>query len=445
MHTTPTHRFTSQEWEHTFDPSLKSWVEGSSDKDNPFPIQNLPLGVFVPANAVDARVGIAIGTKILDLAGLAEAGLLDSVGVTPGDLHQTSLNALIRRGKDVRQNLRVRVSELLDSNPTASVSTEQNRSLLSQHLYEQKSARLLLPVHVGDFVDFYSSLEHASNVGSMFRDPENPLLPNWKHVPIGYHGRSSSLFVSGQTFFRPCGQVKPENDPPVFRPSSQLDFELEMGFIIGKDTAPGERISALNAHEHMFGMVLVNDWSARDIQKWEYVPLGPFLGKSFATTVSPWVVTMDVIERLQCAEPKRDVPILQYLEDGGQRALDIRLSVGLRSNQMERHQVISETNFRHMYWTINQQLAHMTSNGTPIRTGDLYASGTVSGSDPNSYGSMLELCWKGTKPLQLQDGSTRTFIHDYDDVILMASGTLPGGVVIGFGPCSAQVLPARVF
>lgn len=435
--------FSSQEWEQTFSPGLQSWVASAQEAGCSFPIQNLPFGVFVAESTVDARVGVAIGNQILDLAGIADTGLLDGVGVSPRDLHQACLNALIARGKSVRKNLRVRISELLAASDTGDAPTDRARSIVEQHLHEQKSARLLLPVHVGDFVDFYSSLEHASNVGSMFRDPQNPLLPNWKHIPIGYHGRSSSLFVSGQPFYRPCGQLKSENEPPVFGPSRQLDFELEMGFIVGRDTAPGERIPAQAAHEYMFGMVLINDWSARDIQKWEYVPLGPFLGKSFATTVSPWVVTMDVIERLQCEEPSRDVPILSYLEDGGKRALDIDLSVAIRSQKMEVSQVISRTNFRRMYWTINQQLAHMTSNGTPVRTGDLYASGTVSGSDLDSYGSMLELCWKGTRPLSLTDGSSRSFIQDYDEVTLRAEGALPGGVCVGFGSCAAQVLPAR--
>lgn len=425
--------------ENTFDPMLKSWLASASGSD--FPIQNLPFGVFELGNGKGARVGVAIGDHVIDLYELSKAGLLPLADHSPEIFCARSLNELASAGSALRVALRCRLSELLREEG-GDPALQKDDALQKKAIWPQSAVKMLLPVEVGDFVDFYSSLEHASNVGSMFRDPKNPLLPNWKHIPIGYHGRSSSLVVSGTPIPRPFGQLQSGDDAPIYAPTNQLDFELEMGFIVSKNTNLGERLQARTAHEAMFGMVLVNDWSARDIQRWEYVPLGPFLGKSFATTVSPWVVTMEVIEKLRTAEPVRDVPILPYLEDGGDKALDIELCVKLRSAQMHTGQVIAQTNFRGMYWTVNQQLAHMTSNGTPIRVGDVYASGTVSGKDAGSFGSMLELCWKGTRPLSLQDGSSRIFLQDGDEISMTATARLPGGVTIGFGKCDGQVSPA---
>jgi fumarylacetoacetase len=430
----------------TLDPAAKSWIETAQGSD--FPVQNLPYGVFeIPNNknngsSASARIGIAIGDRIVDLAELERARLLRVPGVSAAQLERDCLNDFISLGSSIHRLVRERVFALLVEGTRASDELRSNPDHCRAVLVARGDARMLMPVRAGDFVDFYSSLEHATNVGVMFRDPTQPLLPNWKHIPIGYHGRSSSLYVSGKPIIRPCGQLKPDDNPLVFAPSKQMDFELELGFVVGKNTRPGERVDARKAGEYMFGMVIVNDWSARDIQRWEYVPLGPFLGKSFATSVSAWVVPMDVIEGLRVAEPDRDVEILSYLEDGGNKSLDISLNVSIQSAKMTAPQEICRTNFRHMYWTINQQLAHMTSNGTPIRCGDLYASGTVSGKTPDSFGSMLELCWKGTRPLSLSDGSTRTFIQDGDTVTMAASAVLGGGVRIGFGECSSRVNPA---
>lgn len=428
--------------DRTLDPKRRSWlVTDNTD----FPVQNLPFGIFCTKMAAGTlgaqpRVGVAIGSHVLDVARCFEAGLIAVDGLAASALEGPTLNPLIACGPAVRRGLRERLFDLLARDGDDAL--QKNESLRQSALVPMDQAELLMPVAVGDFVDFYSSLEHASNVGSMFRDPAQPLLPNWKHIPIGYHGRSSSLYVSGTPIIRPCGQLKPDDAPPVFAPSRQLDFELEMGFVVGRNTQPGQRIAAPEAFASMFGMVVVNDWSARDIQKWEYVPLGPFLGKSFATTVSPWVVTVDVLEALRVPEPERDVAILPYLEDGGRYAFDIALEVTLKAASSPEPQRISATNFRHMYWTVCQQLAHMTSNGTPVRVGDLYASGTVSGTTPDSYGSMLELCWKGTRPITLPDGSTRVFVQDGDTVNLRASALLPGGLRVGFGACEATVLPA---
>jgi fumarylacetoacetase len=422
----------------TLDPTRHAWLDTTGTD---FPIQNLPFGVFQRVSSAGPAVGVAIGSWVLDLAACEEAGVLRVPGLDAAALRRSALNDLIALGPVVRRAIRERVFELLVAGGDPVL---QGDSTLKQKLLvPMAQTTMLMPVAAGDFVDFYSSLEHATNVGTMFRDASNPLLPNWKHIPIGYHGRSSSLYVSGQSVIRPMGQLRANDDvPPVFAPSKQLDFELEMGFVVGCNTQPGQRVAATKAFDAIFGMVVVNDWSARDIQKWEYVPLGPFLGKSFATTVSPWVVTIDVVQALRVADPARDVPILPYLEDGGRAALDIDLEVTLKPEGAPQAQRIAKTNFRHMYWTIAQQLAHMSSNGTPIRVGDLYASGTVSGTTPDAYGSMLELCWKGTRPLTMLDGSQRTFVLDGDTITMKASASLPGGVRIGFGDCSAKVLPA---
>jgi fumarylacetoacetase len=303
-------------------------------------------------------------------------------------------------------------------------------------------AELQLPTKVSNYVDFYSSREHASNVGAMFRDPQNPLLPNWLHIPIGYNGRSSSIVSSGTSFKRPCGQLKSDSDPaPVFAPTKQLDFELEMAFITGRQTQLGETIPVTAADDYIFGMTLLNDWSARDIQRWEYVPLGPFLGKTFATSLSPWVVTLDALQPFRVSGPEQTVPVLPYLQSVGPQAYDIHLEVWLKSSKMNTPQKICRTNFSYMYWNMAQQLAHMASNGTNIDVGDVYGSGTISGPTPDSYGSMLELCWKGTRPITLTDGTTRTFIQDGDTVI-MKGWCEKDGVRVGFGEVTTEVKPA---
>ncbi|MEM6697694.1 MAG: fumarylacetoacetase, partial [Bacteroidota bacterium] len=293
-----------------------------------------------------------------------------------------------------------------------------------------------------DYTDFYSSIEHATNVGKMFRDPENALLPNWRHIPVGYHGRASSIIVSGQAIHRPKGQVMPKGTTvPVYQPSARLDFELEMAFIVGKSTKVGDSISTTNALDHIFGMVLLNDWSARDIQKWEYVPLGPFLGKSFASSISPWVVTMEALEPFRVEGPEQNPKVLPYLETDRNYNYDIALEVGICPRKGT-EQVVSRSNFKYMYWNVAQQLAHHTVNGCNVRVGDMMGSGTISGKDENSYGSMLEIAWSGTKPVKMSDGSTRTFIEDFDTVS-MRGFSEKEGIRVGFGKVETKVLPAK--
>jgi len=294
-----------------------------------------------------------------------------------------------------------------------------------------------MPVCVGDYTDFYSSIEHATNVGKMFRDPENALLPNWKHIPVGHHGRASSIVVSGEPIVRPKGQTIPKDaKQPVFGPTQRLDFELEMGFVVGKNTDLGESIATNKAEDYIFGLVLFNDWSARDIQKWEYVPLGPFLAKNFASSISPWIVTLDALEPFRVAGPKQEPEVLPYLQYEGNKNYDIHLEVGINDN------TVCQSNFKYMYWNMAQQLAHHTVNGCNVHIGDMMASGTISGKDENSYGSMLELAWMGTKPVQLNDGSERKFIHD-GDTLRMRGYAQKDDIRVGFGEVSTKVLPAK--
>jgi fumarylacetoacetase len=313
----------------------------------------------------------------------------------------------------------------------------------SNFLYAVNQVQLLLPVEIGDYTDFYSSKEHATNVGIMFRDPENALLPNWLHLPVGYHGRASSIVVSGTNFFRPKGQMKPKADePPVYGPSKSLDFELEMAFIVGKSTNMGDSVSTAVAEEYIFGLTLFNDWSARDIQSWEYVPLGPFLGKNFASTMSPWVVTLEALELLRVKGPEQNPKVLPYLEFEGEKSFDIELQVLIKPENSNSPTEVCHSNFKYMYWSIVQQLAHHTVNGCNLRVGDVCASGTISGPTADSYGSMLELAWKGTKPLELADGEKRVFINDNDTVIMTGWG-VKDGIRIGFGECIGKILPAK--
>jgi fumarylacetoacetase len=308
-------------------------------------------------------------------------------------------------------------------------------------LKKQKDVKLLKPVQIGDYTDFYSSIDHATNVGTMFRDPANALLPNWRHLPVGYHGRASSIFVSGHSFHRPKGQQKPaDSDQPVFGPSKLLDIELETGFIIGKSTQSGESVSTANADDYIFGMVLFNDWSARDIQTWEYVPLGPFLAKNFASTMSPWIVTLEALEPFRTAGYKQEPAVLPYLSYSGNRNLDIQLEVSLVTADGTEN-LICQSNYKYMYWTMEQQLAHHTVNGCNINVGDLMASGTISGPDPKEYGSFLELTWRGTKPLKMKDGSERKFVNDSDTIVIRGHCERKG-IRIGFGECRAKVLPS---
>jgi fumarylacetoacetase len=403
--------------------------------DHPFSIQNLPYGIFSAAER-PARVGAAIGDYVLDLKAMEEMGLLPPLGVF-GEKH---LNPLMEKGAAAREQLRASLQELLDErNPRV----RDDRSLRDQLLIPIHQVTLHFPVQVGDYTDFYSSKQHASNVGAMFRGKEEALLPNWLHLPVAYHGRSSSLILSGASIRRPYGQIKPaDQSEPRFEPSREMDFELEVGAIIGSGNRLGEPIPVGTAHEHLFGLVLVNDWSVRDVQRWEYVPLGPFLAKNIGTSVSPWVVTMDALEPFRIKGPTQQPEPLPYLRHDQARSYDINLEVSLQTGSMQSPVIICRTNFKNLYWDMNQQIAHHTINGCNLRTGDLLASGTISGDERTSFGSLLELAWGGKNPVELPNGEKRAFLEDGDTVIM--TGYAQGnGFRIGFGEVRGMILPAR--
>ncbi|MTI30371.1 fumarylacetoacetase [Cytophagales bacterium RKSG123] len=417
---------------------MKSWVPVPEGSD--FPIQNLPFGVFKTTER-SPRVGVAIGEHIVDLAALYDQELLLGIELPSYNLFANdSLNEFMALGRGVCRQVRERLSELLRSDNEKVSHDEELKKAILVTMHE---AEMLMPVKVGDYTDFYSSIEHATNVGTMFRGAENALMPNYRHLPVGYHGRASSIGVSGHPIHRPKGQFKdPDDELPSFGPSRRLDFELEMAFITCKHNPQGDCISAVDAEEFVFGFVLFNDWSARDIQAWEYVPLGPFLGKNFASTVSPWVVTMDALEPFRVKGPEQNPKVLPYLKTEGEKNFDINLEVGIKPEGSE-EKVVCHSNFKYMYWNINQQLAHHTINGCDINVGDMYASGTISGPTPESYGSMLEISWKGTKPVTMKDGSERKFINDHDTVIMRGYAE-KDGVRIGFGEVKSKVLPAKL-
>ncbi|RMF59404.1 MAG: fumarylacetoacetase [Calditrichaeota bacterium] len=422
----------------TTDPKLRSFIE--IPPDSHFPIQNLPYGVFRNNSGGTPRVGVAIGEFVLDLSVLDEAGLFNIPELDGKKyFHQPSLNAFMSAGQKVWKKTRERISQLLREDEA---TLRDNDTLRTQALIPLSQIELLMPVEIGDYTDFYSSREHATNVGTMFRGKENALMPNWLWIPVGYHGRASSVVVSGTPIRRPLGQTRTDDtQPPVFGPSRLLDFELEMGFFVGPESKLGEPIPIEKTHEHIFGMVLVNDWSARDIQKWEYVPLGPFLAKNFATSISPWVVTMEALEPFRCEGPPQDPTPLPYLQSAGKQAFDIHLEVLLKSKRMEAPVRICQSNFRYLYWSMYQQLAHHTITGCNVRPGDLMASGTISGPTPDSYGSMLELTWRGSKPIRLSESETRKFLEDGDTVIM--TGWCQGdGYRVGFGEVIGEILPA---
>jgi fumarylacetoacetase len=417
------------------DPKLKTWVEVPKDSD--FPIQNLPFGIF-KTRYLSPVAGVAIGNYVIDLVYLHENGFFDGIGLPPGVFNQRYLNDFIGLGKKKAREVRGRISELLQSD---CVDLKNNVAAREIALIPMNEVQMMMPVRVPNYTDFYSSEEHATNVGSMFRDPKNALLPNWKHLPVGYHGRPSSIVVSGTSIHRPKGQLKPvETEPPIFAPSRKLDFELEVAFLTCNETKLGQSVSIKEAEEHIFGFVLFNDWSARDIQQWEYVPLGPFLGKNFGSTVSPWIVTMDALEPFRVAGPEQHPHVLPYLSYEGRKNFDIRLEVLIQTENAE-PTTVCRSNFKYMYWNVNQQLAHHTVNGCNIQVGDIYASGTISGPSPGSYGSMLELSWNGQKPLKMPDGSERKFLEDGDTVIMKGLAE-KDGVRIGFGECKGKILPA---
>ncbi|MGC8548386.1 MAG: fumarylacetoacetase [Acidobacteriaceae bacterium] len=417
----------------------KSWVVEANDPANGYPLANLPFGVFLRGH--DRHVGIAIGNSILDLRACVDLGYFDELPRSLRDAcWQPTLNVLMGQGNAAVRMLREAAAQILGEN-----SFHRDNRLL----VPRPDARMLLPVDIGDYTDFYASIDHATRVGRLFR-PDQPLLPNYKYVPVGYHGRASSIVVSGTQIRRPGGQIKlPDATAPIVGPTHALDYELEAGFLIGKGSAQSEPISIDRAEDHIFGFCLVNDWSARDIQSWEYQPLGPFLSKSFATTISPWIVTLDALEPFRVPSlprPRGDPDPLPYLAGEAARAFDIQMEVYLQSLQMRDAGLppvrLSHGNLRHLYWTPAQMLAHHTSNGCPMRTGDLLATGTVSGPSDDSRGCMLEITERGAKPLSLPSGETRSFLEDGDEVILRAWCQKPGYPRISFGECRGVVLGA---
>lgn len=424
----------------TNDPRLNSFIPVSAESH--FPIQNLPFGVFRPKNGGVPRIGCAIGDFVVDLAVLERAGLLNAIpanGRSGSLFDRGSLNPFMACGRQVTSAVRERLSQLLRHDQPR---LRDDAPLRHEALLPVGEVELLLPVEVGDYTDFYSSREHATNVGSMLRGAENALMPNWLHLPVAYHGRASSVVVSGTDVRRPCGQTKREGNPgPTFGSSRSLDFELELGAFVGTGNDLGEPIPIERAGEHLFGLVLVNDWSARDIQKWEYVPLGPFLAKNFATSISPWVVTFDALEPFRVAGPKQDPEPLPYLRCPAAQAYDIHLEVWLETREASAPARICASNARHLYWTFVQQLAHHASNGCNLRTGDLLATGTISGSAPDARGCLLELTQGGKNPIALAGGSTRAFLEDGDRVTM--TGWCQGdGYRVGFGDVAGKILPA---
>ena len=415
---------------------MKSFVNYESNSD--FSIYNIPFGVAV-FNQEYIACCTRIGDQVLDLATLYDYGFFDEVnGINENVFEAYTLNEFIELGKPVTNVVRLKIQELLLENS----SLAQDEKTLAECFFPVDQVKMMMPVHVPNYTDFYSSIEHATNVGKMFRGEDNALLPNWKHLPVGYHGRASSIVVSGTDIIRPKGQTKPADlEAPIFGPSKQLDFELEMAFIVNQHTEMGESISTSQAEDVIFGMVLFNDWSARDIQSWEYVPLGPFLGKNFGSSVSPWVITLEALEPFRTTSPKQEPEVLDYLKFEGDKNFDINLEVYLQPENGKKN-LISESNYKFMYWNMNQQLAHHTINGCNVEVGDLYASGTISGQNPNSYGSMLELTWRGTKPLTLQNGEERKFIEDHDTII-MTGFAEKEGIRVGFGEVSGKILPAN--
>ncbi len=415
---------------------MKSFINYPQNSD--FSIHNIPFGVAV-FNREYIACCTRIGDLVIDLATLFDYGFFDEIeGLNENVFEAYTLNEFIELGKPVTNAVRLKIQELL----LEGSSLSHDEKTIEECFYDLDKVQMMMPLHVQNYTDFYSSIEHATNVGKMFRDPANALLPNWKHLPVGYHGRASSIVVSGINFHRPKGQMKPADaEKPIFGASKQLDFELEMAFVLNKNTEIGESISTQEAEDAIFGMVIFNDWSARDIQSWEYVPLGPFLGKNFCSSISPWVVTLEALEPFRTASPKQEPEVLDYLKFEGDKNFDINLEVYLQPENGEEN-LICKSNYKYMYWNMTQQLAHHTINGCNVEVGDLYASGTISGSEPNSFGSMLELTWRGQNPLKLSDGTERKFIEDHDTII-MRGFSEKNGIRVGFGEVRGKVLPAK--
>jgi fumarylacetoacetase len=423
----------------TTDVRLESWVPVTAASD--FPVQNLPFGVFVSDGRLP-RIAVAIGEKLVDCYATARAGLFDEC-CEPELLQATTLNPLLAAGRSVWAALRERLSELLrrDGDPRLRDAGDD------QFLVDRSAVEMRVPMEIGDYVDFYSSMEHATNLGRLFRPNAEALLPNWRWIPVGYHGRSSTVVVDGTPVRRPSGQRKPPDTPvPQFGPTGRLDIELEMGFVTGPGNELGVPILVGDARAHIFGLVLVNDWSARDIQAWEYQPLGPFLGKSFATTISPWIVTLDALEPFRVEGPHQHPEPIEYLRADEPWAYAIRLAIELQTARMREQGVapetVSHTTFRDMYWNVAQQLAHATVNGAIARPGDLFASGTISGTEPRTQGSLIELTWNGERPIELSNGEKRAFLEDGDEITLRGWCEKPGARRIGFGVARGRIEPA---
>ncbi|WP_335965372.1 fumarylacetoacetase [Galbibacter sp. PAP.153] len=415
-------------------PNRRSWLPVSPDSD--FPIQNIPFGVFLTRDDV-ITIGTRIGDTAIDLGALHQLGYFKNIPLTDDIFLQDTLNDFISDGKKTWRLVRNRIAEIFDEKNETLKNHEEHRNIV---LFTLDEIEMQLPVQIGDYTDFYSSKEHATNVGTMFRDPNNALLPNWLHIPVGYHGRSSSIVPSGIPIHRPMGQTMPVGaTDPVFGPSKLVDFELEMAFITTDANQLGEPIPVEEAEDYIFGMVLFNDWSARDIQKWEYVPLGPFLAKNFASSISPWIVTLDALEPFRVESPKQDPKPLPYLHFKGKKSFDINLEVDLTPENGS-PVTITKSNFKYMYWNMSQQLAHHTINGCKVNSGDMMGSGTISGPTPGSYGSMLELTWRGEKPIKMKDNSERKFIDD-GDTVTMRGYCKKDSIRIGFGEVSNKLLP----
>ena len=417
------------------DPSRKTWLDTLVNTD--FPIQNIPFGVFSTPDDI-ITIGTRIGDYAIDLGALHQLGYFDGIDLSDDIFMQDSLNNFIADGRKTWRLIRNRISELFLEGNSKLRDHQEHRNVV---LFMMNEIKMQLPVDVGDYTDFYASKEHATNVGSLFRDPKNALLPNWLRIPIGYHGRSSSIIPSGTPIHRPYGQTKPgDNGIPGFGPSKLVDFELEMAFITTDANQLGKRVPIEKAEDYIFGLVLFNDWSARDIQAWEYVPLGPFLGKSFASTISPWIVTLDALEPFRTNGPKQDPTPLPYLKHGENKNFDIKLQVAIQPENDE-ETVVTNSNFKYMYWSMAQQLTHHTVNGCNVRSGDMMGSGTISGPTKDSYGSMLELSWRGQNSVPLKNGKERKFIQDNDTIVMRAFAE-KDGLRIGFGECNGKVLAA---
>ncbi|MCP4802809.1 fumarylacetoacetase [Flavobacteriaceae bacterium] len=415
-------------------PDRASWLH--VDKNSDFPIQNIPFGVFLTRDDI-VTIGTRIGDTAIDLGALHQLGYFDGIPLTDDIFLQDTLNDFIADGRKTWRLVRNRIADIFDDTDDTLKNNKKNKEIV---LFRLDEIEMQLPVQIGDYTDFYASKEHATNVGTMFRGKDNALMPNWLHLPVGYHGRSSSIIPSGIPIHRPQGQTLPAGATvPTFGPSNLVDFELEMAFITTDANDLGEPIPISEAEEYIFGLVLFNDWSARDIQKWEYVPLGPFLGKNFASTISPWIVTLDALEPFRVESPKQHPQPLPYLQLGGKNSYDINLEASIKP-QEAKETIVCRSNFRYMYWNMAQQLAHHTVNGCPVNSGDMMGSGTISGPTEDSYGSMLELTWRGEKPLKMKDGSERKFIQDNDTVIMRAFSE-NDDVRIGFGEVKTKLLP----